>query len=659
MNHRKSTLTALGAAVFAAALAFAGCSNPAGEPSAQGGTGKITVSLAIDGSPAAQSLPRTAHPDTSLFTGYKLLFTATSGGANYGPVDVTSSGTASPVTLTAGTYSITATAYTSGGGSAAIAETIKTGIQIVEGATTEESIILGPKTGGANGTFKYDVTLTDVTGTLYITTLDGTAAPNGTVTLTGGVNNVSVPLAPGVYRLRARLEGSGSAGGFNDVIHIYTGLDSVREAASYTADTIPEATDEPVTASSLTGFFPAPATNEPPTREFDGDQYTGAIAWKAGGADFSGTAFAASTAYTAVVTLTAKQGWTFDGAGPFTHGSITGTTGTEGNVITFVFPATAAQSSSLSVTLGFGYDAITVTGSDGVNTIVKPSGSLALSVTGFSDIAWYLDGNETSLGGDNPVTLSAGDYTAGPHVITFEGVKDGLLYAKEVPFAVEAAVSASVTPAGLADYLAGLPDGTVESPSTVVFTSFDITSDTWGTTVKNALAASTKYVVLDLSACTATNDTITGGGYEETTGNDFNVIMTDYTVGVILPLSLKTIGTNALSCWLSLRSVEIPEGVTSIGESSFYYCPDLTSVVIPSTVTSIASFAFGSNDSLTSLTLKRWEAPSTITTMANTDALFEASNDLRIYVPNTEAQTYYKTATNWKNFANKIFVAGN
>jgi RNA polymerase sigma factor (sigma-70 family) len=57
--------------------------------------------------------------------------------------------------------------------------------------------------------------------------------------------------------------------------------------------------------------------------------------------------------------------------------------------------------------------------------------------------------------------------------------------------------------------------------------------------------------------------------------------------------------------WASLlkhiRSIELPEGLTSIGGSAFEYCTALTEVTIPDSVTSIGSAAFNSCGSLTAI----------------------------------------------------------
>lgn len=86
---------------------------------------------------------------------------------------------------------------------------------------------------------------------------------------------------------------------------------------------------------------------------------------------------------------------------------------------------------------------------------------------------------------------------------------------------------------------------------------------------------------------------------------------------IILPESLKTIGSNAFYDCQGLESIHIPEGVTSIGayafagcnhlrsinipdgvtilkERTFYNCSRLTSITIPESVTSIGSLCFAS-----------------------------------------------------------------
>ena len=72
---------------------------------------------------------------------------------------------------------------------------------------------------------------------------------------------------------------------------------------------------------------------------------------------------------------------------------------------------------------------------------------------------------------------------------------------------------------------------------------------------------------------------------------------------VTIPDSVTEIGVAAFGNCSSLTSVTIPDSVTSIGESAFGGCSSLTSITIPDSVTSIGSYAFNRCKSLTSVTI--------------------------------------------------------
>jgi hypothetical protein len=105
--------------------------------------------------------------------------------------------------------------------------------------------------------------------------------------------------------------------------------------------------DTVVTAFSLDGLVTKPVKDESPdTTAINEAQYTGTIAWQTeGGAAHTG-AFAASTVYQAVVTLTAKAGFTFTGvvSDTFTYtGATTVANAADSGTVTITFPATAAE----------------------------------------------------------------------------------------------------------------------------------------------------------------------------------------------------------------------------------------------------------------------------------------------------------------------------
>ncbi|MCL2067744.1 MAG: hypothetical protein FWG99_09805 [Treponema sp.] len=104
---------------------------------------------------------------------------------------------------------------------------------------------------------------------------------------------------------------------------------------------------EIVTINDIPGVTP-PATGEMPVTEITGtEQYTGTVAWTITGGDGSSHtgAFAASTAYTAIITLTARDGYTMLGVnGDFFNvtGADTVTNAANSGVAIADFPITGA-----------------------------------------------------------------------------------------------------------------------------------------------------------------------------------------------------------------------------------------------------------------------------------------------------------------------------
>jgi hypothetical protein len=93
----------------------------------------------------------------------------------------------------------------------------------------------------------------------------------------------------------------------------------------------------------------------PKSDDIDATAYTGKIAWQtADGNAFNGATFAAATVYKAVVTLTAKSGYTFAGvkANAFTHADAASAAGSVANVadsgtVTITFPETGPADAAL------------------------------------------------------------------------------------------------------------------------------------------------------------------------------------------------------------------------------------------------------------------------------------------------------------------------
>jgi hypothetical protein len=102
--------------------------------------------------------------------------------------------------------------------------------------------------------------------------------------------------------------------------------------------------------------------------------------------------------------------------------------------------AVAALTSSVTITVGFNYGEITITGSDGSN-VISQSGSygpisLSLSASGYTGVVWYVDGSQTGISG-SAIMLTAADYSTQRHSIIFTGTANGRRYSSQpIPFVV-------------------------------------------------------------------------------------------------------------------------------------------------------------------------------------------------------------------------------
>jgi hypothetical protein len=104
--------------------------------------------------------------------------------------------------------------------------------------------------------------------------------------------------------------------------------------------------DVVVNTLNLTTLLTAPVRSAAPvTTAINTTQYTGTIAWQtSSGSDFTGSAFVVDTVYKALVTLSAKSGYTFVGvaADSFTYTGATASNAANSGTVTITFPTTTA-----------------------------------------------------------------------------------------------------------------------------------------------------------------------------------------------------------------------------------------------------------------------------------------------------------------------------
>jgi fibronectin type 3 domain-containing protein len=206
-------------------FALAGCKSPLDNTEAPV-SGAVVVSIQTPETAGAADIARTIYPALTGFTRYELSFSE--GPMAHAPVAI-SVGVNSPIELVVGAWTITVTAYKGETPSARGSATVT----VSAGETTPVSIILGPISGGSNGTLSYSVASpSGASGSLTIQTISGGAVSGGTVALAAGTTSANtLSLPPGEYRLFVSLTKAGNHAGQADVLHIYSGLTSV---ASYT-----------------------------------------------------------------------------------------------------------------------------------------------------------------------------------------------------------------------------------------------------------------------------------------------------------------------------------------------------------------------------------------------------------------------------------------
>ena len=100
---------------------------------------------------------------------------------------------------------------------------------------------------------------------------------------------------------------------------------------------------------------------------------------------------------------------------------------------------------------------------------------------------------------------------------------------------------------------------------------------------------------------------ISGGGFSYHTSYDkigmYMFLGVRALKTILLPNGVTSIGGDVFSGCTSLTTINIPDGVTSIGASAFSGCTSLTTISIPDGVTSIGDYAFNGCTSLTTISI--------------------------------------------------------
>ena len=108
--------------------------------------------------------------------------------------------------------------------------------------------------------------------------------------------------------------------------------------------------------------------------------------------------------------------------------------------------------------------------------------------------------------------------------------------------------------------------------------------------------------------------------------------------------NLETIGDWAFYNCHNLKSLEIPEGVTSIGDAAFYGCTYLQDLQLPSTLKSLGDNTFALCENLKSMTILAENPPSLYE-----KSFYNVDHTIPVSVPESSLKSYAETEY-WKEF---------
>jgi hypothetical protein len=351
-----------------------------------------------------------------------------------------------------------------------------------------------------------------------------------------------------------------------------------------------------VTALNLTTLVTAPVKDAVPiTTAINQGQYTGTIAWQtADGNIFGGAAFGAGTVYKAVVTLTAKAGYTFTGVGADSFAYIGATSisnAANSGTVTIVFPATAGTQATVH------------------------------SFTSVADMSAWLGEQEANTA-ETPYTV----VLAGVSLDSLGNANDRLsslftgLNGKFVSLDLSGCIGTSIA--------------NCSSPNVASRANKDklvslVLPDTLTSIGNYAFYQTTGLVSVDLSGITTLGSSVFSG----------------CTALAAADLSgLTTSGTTAFSNCTALTSVVL-SSLTSVANYMFSSCP-LTVIDLPASVWSIGSSSLPAT--LLTLIVRRTAEVVTLSSPNTIPPVIES-----IYVPDTLVEDY-KMANRWSTHQAKI-----
>ena len=433
-----------------------------------------------------------------------------------------------------------------------------------------------------------------VTGAMPVTTVIQTEQYIGTIAWTPAVSEAFAAGTEYTATITLTAKDGFTFIGVAENFFTVEGAETVSNAANSGVITVkfpvtePEPEPEPdavtVTIADIQGVTNPVTGAAPVTTATETEQFTGTVLWTPAVSEI----FAAGTEYTATITLTAKDGFTFIGVTEnffIVEGAVTVSNDANSGVITVKFPATEPEPDAVTVNIA-AIQGLTqpVTGATPVTTATETE-----QYTGA--VTWTPVVSETFATGTEytaTITLTAKDG------FTFIGVAENF-------FTVEGAVTVS-NAANSGVVTSKFPATEIKS-GTAGNLTWKITSD--GTLIISGTGDMPDYESNFNNHITAPWDeyrsSFTAVVIEDgvTSIGDYAFAFYDGLMSATIGNSVRSIGNNAFSYCSGLTSVTIGNSVNSIRMQAFWDCKSLTKVTIPNTVTFIGDYVFSFCSGLT------------------------------------------------------------